>query len=135
MSGSGCQDQIEAALFDLGDNDIPIYATEIKELSNIDIARLLLDPPEDKVAIKPPVKCQENKVFVIDKKAPCFRNPDDWKADGLGVFKNDGSHVITYYEDKDPEIRFISRTKPEDCKRSTILLKRTYWTNLGNIEI
>ena len=98
-------------------------------MSNIDIARLLLDPPEDKVAIKPPVKCQENKVFVIDKKAPCFHNPDDWKADDLGVFKNDGTHVIAYYEDKDPEIRFISKTKPEDCKRSTILLKRTYWTH------
>ena len=111
MSGSVSQHQIEAVSFYLGDKHIPFYATEIKELSNIDIARLLLDPPEDKIAIKPPVKCQENKVFVIDKKAPCFRSPDDWKADGLGVFKNDGSHVVAYYEDKDPDIRFISKTK------------------------
>ena len=83
----------------------------------------MLDPPEDKVACHPS-SVTENKVFVIDEKAPCFRNPDDWKADG--VFKNDGSHVLAYYEDKDPEIRFISKTKPEDCKRSTILLRRTY---------
>lgn len=54
LSGSGCQNQIEAAFVYLGDKDIPVYATEIKELSNIDIARLLLDPAEDKVAIKPP---------------------------------------------------------------------------------
>ena len=77
-----------------------------------------------------PSSVTENKVFVIDKKAPCLRNPDDWQADGLGVFKNDGSHVLAYYEDKDPEIRFISKTKPEDCKRrSTILLTRTYCTH------
>ena len=97
--------------------------------SNSDITRLLLDPPEDKVASKPPVKCQENKIFIIDKKSPYFRNPDDWKADGLGVYKNDGTHVIAYYEDKNPEIRWISKTKSEDCKRSTVLLKRTYWTH------
>ncbi|CAH3128963.1 unnamed protein product, partial [Pocillopora meandrina] len=120
----------ETASFYLGDKHIPVYASEIKELSNSDIAWLLLDPPEDKVALKPPVKCQENKIFIIDKKSPYFRNPDDWKADGLGVYKNDGTHVVTYYEDKNPEIRWISKTKPEDCKRSTVLLKRTYWTHV-----
>ena len=85
VSGSGSQDQNEAASFYLGDKHIPVYASEMKELSHSDIARLLLDPPEDKFASKPPVKCQENKIFIIDKKSPCFRNPDDWKVDGLGV--------------------------------------------------
>ena len=130
VNGSESQDHSETASFYLGDKHIPVYASEMKELSNSDIARLLLDPPEDKVASKPPVKCQENKIFIIDKKSPYFRNPDDWKADGLGVYKNDGTHVVAYYEDKNPEIRWISTTKPEDCKRSTVLLKRTYWTHV-----
>ena len=130
VNGSESQDHSETASFYLGDKHIPVYASEMKELSNSDIAWLLLDPPEDKVASKPPVKCQENKIFIIDKKSPYFRNPDDWKADGLGVYINDGTHVVAYYEDKNPEIRWISKTKPEDCKRSTVLLKRTYWTHV-----
>ena len=107
VNGSGFLDQSEAAAFYLGDNHKPIYASE--KLSNSDIARLLLDPPEDKVASKPPVKCQENKIFIIDKKSPYFRNPDDWKADGLGVYKNDGTHVVAYYEDKNPDIQNKTR--------------------------
>ena len=109
LSGSGSQDQCKPAFCCLGDKHIPVYASEIKEMSSTNIARLLLDPPKDKVASIPPVKCQENKVFVIDKNSPCFRNPEDWKADGLGVFRNDGSHVVAYYEEKAPEIRFISK--------------------------
>ena len=129
VNSSGSLDQSEAAAFYLGDKHIPVYASEMKKLSNSNIARLSLDPPEDKVASKPPVKCKENKIFIIDKKSPCFRNPDDWKADGLGVSKNEGTHVVAYYEDKNPEIRWISKTKPEDCKRFTVFLKRTYWTH------
>ena len=106
VNGSESQDHSETASFYLGDKHTPVYA------------RLLLDPPEDKVASKPPVKCQENKIFIIDKKSPYFRNPDDWKADGLGVYKNDGTRVVAYNKDKNPEIRWISKTKPEDCKRS-----------------
>ena len=117
----------KALLFYLDDKDIPIYAADIKELSNIDIVRLLLDPPNDKIASKPPVKCQENNVFNIETKSSYFHNPNDWKADDLGVFKNAGSHGVAYYEDKAAEVRFVSKTKPESCSRHTILLKRTYW--------
>ena len=72
VNGSESQDHSETASFYLGDKHIPVYASEMKELSNSDIARLLLDPPEDKVASKPPVKCQENKIFIIDKKIAVF---------------------------------------------------------------
>lgn len=124
LSGCGSQDQYEPAFFYLDDTNIPVYASEIKEMSSTNIAQLLLDPP--------PVKCQENKVFVIDKNSPCFRNPEDWKGDGCGVFRNDGSHVVAYYEEKAPEIRFISKTKPKDCNHTTVLLKRTYWTHANH---
>ena len=112
VNGSESQDHSETASFYLGDKHIPVYASEMKELSNSDIARLLLDPPEDKVASKPPVKCQENKIFIIDKKSPYFRNPDDWKADGLGDYKNDGTHVVAYYEDKNPYSRIWGHFPP-----------------------
>ena len=65
VNGSESQDHSETASFYLGDKHIPVYASEMKELSNSDIAWLLLDPPEDKVASKPSVKCQENKIFII----------------------------------------------------------------------
>lgn len=54
--------------FSVSVKNTSVYASEIKEMSSTNIARLLSDPPKDKVASKPPVKCQENKVFVIDKK-------------------------------------------------------------------
>lgn len=57
----------------------------------------------------------------------CFCNLDDWKVDGFGVFKNDGSYVIVYYEDNDLEICFIFKIKLEDCKCLIIFLKRMYW--------
>lgn len=91
---------------------------------------MLLDPPDDKIALKPPVKCQENNVFIIDSKSSYFHNRKDWKADDLGVFKNAGSHCVGYYEDKAPVICFIFNTKPESCSRHTILLKRTYWKHV-----
>ena len=65
VNGSESQDHSETASFYLGDKHIPVYASEMKELSNSDIAWLLLEPPEDEVASKPPVKCQENKIFII----------------------------------------------------------------------
>ena len=79
------------------------------------------------MASKPPVKCQENNVFIIDTKSPYFRHRDDWKADDLGVFKNAGSHSVGYFEDKVPDVCFISKAKPENCNRHTVLLKRSYW--------
>lgn len=61
--------------FSVSVKNTSVYASEIKEMSSTNIARLLSDPPKDKVASKPPVKCQENKVFVIDKKLALFSKP------------------------------------------------------------
>ena len=56
LSGSGSQDKCKPAFCYLGDKHIPVYASEIKEISSTNIARLLLDSPKDKVASKPPIK-------------------------------------------------------------------------------
>lgn len=66
---------VNQTFFCLGEKHISVYASEIKEMSSTNIARLLRDPPKDKVASKPHVKCQENKVFVIDKKLSLFSKP------------------------------------------------------------
>ncbi|KAK2551389.1 hypothetical protein P5673_027790 [Acropora cervicornis] len=102
-------------------------------MSSTTIAQLLLDPPKDKVASKAPVKCQENKVFVIDKNSPCFRNPEDSKAIGLGVFRNDGSHVVAYYKEKAPEIR-LDREDALEKGTSPYLPTVTWLACIGHIE-
>lgn len=89
--------------------------------------KILHDPPKDKIATKPPIKYQENCVFVVDTQAPSMRSSDDWKADDLGAFKNGGTHPVGYYTLEGQKVILQSKTKPEKCHENTVLLRRTYW--------
>ena len=90
---------------------------------------MLHDPPGEKIAARPPVQCQE-----IVTQAPSMRNPDDWKADDLGAFKNEGTHPVGYHNLTDGKAIFQSKTKPDKCFRNTVLLKRTYWKHTASLD-
>lgn len=111
----------------LNDKEVPIYSDDIKGVSYDNIVKLLHDPPRDKVSTRTPVKCQENCVFIIDTRAPSMRNPEDWKADDLGVFKNMGTHPTGYYSLEGGDAILQSKNEPESCSRNTVFLKKTYW--------
>ena len=111
----------------LDDKDIPIYSEDIKDASYSELVKILHDPPRENIATRPPVKCQENCVFIVDTQAPSMRNSDDWKADDLGVFKNAGTHPVGYFTLEAQKAILQSKTKPEKCHRNTVVLKRTYW--------
>lgn len=117
----------QSHLYYLDDKEMPIYSEGITALSHDKIVNLLHDPPREKISTRAPMKCQENRVFVVDTQAPSMRHADDWKADDLGVFKNTGTHPIGYYSLDGPEAILQSTNKPESCSRNTVLLQRTYW--------
>lgn len=126
------QNELVPITYYLNDKDIPVFSGDIKDISNSELVTMLHDPPGEKIATRAPVKCQENCVFMIDRQAPSMRNPDDWKADDLGAFKNEGTHQEEYYNLTDGKAIFQSKAKPDKCCRNTVLLKRTYWKHLAS---
>ena len=110
VSDDDVAEQSGHPLYYLGDQEISIYKEDITGLSNDQIVTLLHDPPRASIATRAPVKCQENRVFVLDTQNPSMRHADDWKADDLGVFKNAGTHPVGYYSLEGRKQSFNRRT-------------------------
>ena len=107
LSSDSCSEEIPQ-LFK-GDVELPMLNINLEEGME-EILFPIKEPPSDYVCRKVPVGCQENSTLLIDTRA--LKNPNDWKADDLGVFHHVGKVNLGYYEVTETESHFLSKTKP-----------------------
>lgn len=67
-------------------------------------------------------------MFIIDTKA--LKNPNDWKADDLGLFNNVEKVTVGYFHIMESGAHFLSKTKPSTViDKKVVLQKKSYWTH------
>ena len=92
------------------------------------IWKLLLNPDRKQICHQKPIGCQENASFVIGTST--LKNFEDYKADNLGSFLNNGNKAYVV-ETKGKEVISVSSLTKNwpPLKPGEILVKKTFWVH------
>ncbi|XP_066916951.1 uncharacterized protein [Clytia hemisphaerica] len=129
----GYESPLEEVSFLKNDRKIPIFCHgKCDNLSNQVLIDLLLKKKSQRIAVKKPVRVQDNMSFLLDTTK--LKNCNDWAADDNGSWENRGYNGTVVLLDENFTVVSSSRMARNTKKRQKLqqnqyVIKRTYYCN------
>ena len=123
-SASECEDVPVSQYYD-GDTELPMFSTTPFGYNVKKVARILLNPKEEKVCHIQPLGVTKNATFIVDIDDVAFA---DLRADDLGAWKTNGTKT-TYFRILPSGTIWIASNKGKEPRSTCYVMTRRYYVH------